>query len=250
MRRAQRPLGDDPLRLLEQPLVVRGDPHVATRCRTAPRACHEARSHGMEIAVLDVRRLDVDPLAHAHVRPEVGELIDVGERPLQRRLQHDADVVESGVAQIAVDRERRVRRRRVLHVDADEVVRARARRWTSCLEVRSAQRGVELEPERSRLDADVRVEVAAVDLGEHLLVGVRDHVRLRLVRDLLAQHVDRRELAALVQRLDGRRRVGELRPGDVARRDVTDDRPRHRRKQANDRAIEKRHRRADSTSRA
>ena len=42
------------------------------------------------------------------------------------------------------------------------------------LDVRAAQAGVELEPERGELDRDVRVEPLALDPREHLVVGARD----------------------------------------------------------------------------
>ena len=78
-------------------------------------------------------------------------------------------------AELAVHRERGVGRRRVLHVDADEVV-PHARAVHELLQVTLAEVEVEHEPERRRLDADVRVEVPAVDLREHVLVGRGDRV--------------------------------------------------------------------------
>ena len=54
---------------------------------------------------------------------------------------------------------------------------------------------VEVQPERGELDADVRVEPAVLDVGEHVLVCAHDRGRLVLVGDLLAEDVDRRQLA-------------------------------------------------------
>ena len=105
------------------------------------------------------------------------------------------------------------------------------------LQVALAQVEVEDEPERRRLDADVRVEVAAVDLGQHLLVGRGDRVRLVRIGGLLAEDVDRRHLPARVERANGVRRVLELGPGDVARRDPANDRSRNRRQQVGERAV-------------
>ena len=76
------------------------------------------------------------------------------------------------------------------------------------------------------------------NLAEHLLVRTGDHVRLRLVGDLLAEDVDRGELALLVQRADGRRGIGQIVARDVAGRDPAHDRTRHRRQESDDRLIE------------
>ena len=78
----------------------------------------------------------------------------------------------------------------------------------------------------------------AVNLAEHFLVRAGDHVRLRLVGDLLAEDVDRRELALLVQRADGCRSIGQVVARDVAGRDPAHDRTWHRRQEADDRVIE------------
>ena len=96
------------------------------------------------------------------------------------------------------------------------------------LEVAPAEREVELEAQSRRLDADVRVEVAAPDLCKHVFVGACNDVRLLLVRDLLAEDVDSRELPLRVQRANGRRGIAELGAGDVTGGDGADDRTRHR----------------------
>src|ERR687888_407563 len=65
----------------------------------------------------------------------------------------------------------------------------------------------ELQPERRHLDADARVEPAAFDVGEYVLVRAHDRRRLLLVRDLLAENVDRRQLPLGVEPPDGLARV-------------------------------------------
>ena len=147
------------------------------------------------------------------------------------------------VAQLAVQRERAVGRRRVLHVDPHEPAAGRGID-DDRLEVLAAEVVVELEPERRELDRDVRVELLVVEPREHVVVLTRDRARLVGARDLLAEHVDGRELPFRVQPSDDAHRVVERRPGDVARREPLDDGPRHSRQQPDDRAVEKSHERA------
>ncbi len=166
-------------------------------------------------------------------------------RPPEPRLEDDADVVVAVLAQLAVEPQRVVGRRRVLHVDAHEVavpaaVRTTSRRFSRQSVVRQP------EPERGRLDADVRVERRVVDRREHAAVRLRDRARLLLARDLLAEDVDRRHLPAGVEVAHDGDGLLERRAGDVARREVLDDRLRHRRQETNDGGIEQRHGCSDS----
>ena len=55
--------------------------------------------------------------------PLVRQLLDVAQGAAHVGLEDDADVAVP-VLQLAVDAERRVRRRMVLHVDADEIAEA------------------------------------------------------------------------------------------------------------------------------
>ena len=142
--------------------------------------------------------------------PDVVEPGNVVERSPQVRLQHDADVLVALVAQLAVQRERAVGRRRVLHVDAHEAA-ARGGVDDDRLEVLAAEVEVELEPERGELDRDVRVEPLLVDPRQHVVVLARDRARLVGARDLLAEHVDGRELPFRVQPSDDAHRVVERR---------------------------------------
>src|SRR5205085_12065059 len=137
---------------------------------------------------------------------------------------------------------------RVLHVDPDEVV-ARGRVADDLLEVLAAEVVVELEPERRELHAHVRVEAALLDVREDILVGADDRRRVLLAPDLLAEDVDRGELPLRVQPPDGLARVLQLRAGDVALRELLDDRAWNRRKQPDDRAVEDGHGRRDCTRR-
>ena len=107
-------LADEPRRLGDQLLVVRRDRDVAALREQRLEAADEARAHLVGILERDRLRLEVDALAE----PDVVEPRDVVERPPQPRLQHDADVVVARGAEVAVERERRVGRRGVLHVDA------------------------------------------------------------------------------------------------------------------------------------
>ena len=85
----------------------------------------EVLAHLLEVAERDQRRLDVDALAEPDVRLVGRERADVPERPAQVGLEDDADVVEPGLAQLAVHAERVARAARVLHVDPDEVAALR-----------------------------------------------------------------------------------------------------------------------------
>ena len=100
---------------------------------------------------------------------------------------------------------------------------------------------VELQTERGRLHADVGVEPAALDVGEHVLIGVDDRQRVLLVRDLLAEDVDRRHLPLGVEPADGLACVLQLGPGDVTLGELLYERPRHGREEADDRSVEQRH---------
>ena len=103
--------------------------------------------------------------------------LDVVERAAQIRLQDDADVLVAGLAQLAIEAQRVVGRRRVLHVDAHEAVIFRGLSH-DVLEVRAARVVGEPEAEPGELDADVRVEVLALDLVERVAVRLRDGARL------------------------------------------------------------------------
>ena len=87
----------------------------------------------------------------------------------------------------------------------------RAARRDDRLEVRAAELGIELEPERrSSLTLTFESRPVRVDRVEHLAVRARDRARLVDARDLLAEHVDRRQLARRVQRRDDAARVVEI----------------------------------------
>ena len=88
----------------------------ASRCRRTSRRRAARSSASTKFARTSsnsrnaiARRLDVDPLAEPHVRLQVGERAHVAERPPQVRLEHDAEVVVPGLAQLAVEPQRRRR---------------------------------------------------------------------------------------------------------------------------------------------
>ena len=149
--------------------------------------------------------------------------------------------VVPALAQLAIEGERVVGGRRVLHVDAHEVA---ARRGVDDdrLEVLAAEVEVELEPERRQLDRDVRVEALLVDRARATSwYCAGDRARLVGARDLLAEDVDRRELPFRVQLANDAQRVVERRACDVARREPLHDGPRDRRQEPDERAVEKSH---------
>ena len=122
------------------------------------------------------------------------------------------------VAQLADEPQRVVGRGRVLHVDPHEAVR-RLRSRDHRLDVALAEVVAELQSEPGRLDADVRVEVVALEGVERRDVLGCDLRGLGLLRDLLAQDVDGREPTGRVQLRDDATRVLQLGTGDVPRRE-------------------------------
>ena len=140
-------------------------------------------------------------------------------------------------AELAVQLERVRGRRRVLHVDPDEVA-ALGRVADDLEQVRAAELVREVEPERGQLDADVRVQALALDRLEDVVVGANDVLGLAPARRFLAEDVDRRHLPLGVELLHDPDGVRDRRPGDVAVRDPADERPRHCRQDADDGSIE------------
>ena len=100
--------------------------------------------------------------------------------------------------QLAVDPQRVVGRGGVLHVDPDEVAEL-GRVPDQALEVLAKELVTQVQPECGRLDADVRLERAALEGVDRLAVGAGDRAGLLRVGDLLAEHVERCELALGVQ---------------------------------------------------
>jgi hypothetical protein len=76
------------------------------------------------------------------------------------------------------------------------------------------------------------------------VVRAHDAERLLAARDLLAEDVDRGQLALPVEPLDDAAGVRELRPRDVPLGDSLHDRLRNRRQEAGDRTVEQCHGRA------
>ncbi len=191
------------------------------------------RAHSLEFAIGDRRRLDVDPFA----QPDVVDPLDVVDRPPQVRLHDDAEILVPELAQVAVQAEGAGRRRRVLHVDSDETL-PRPGVFDDGLEVLATQVEVEVEPERGQLDRDVRVELVAVDPREQVVVLAGDRPRLVRAGDLLAEHVDGRQLPLPVQLIDDARGIVDRRARDVARREPLHHRSRDSRQETDDRAVE------------
>ena len=100
---------------------------------------------------------------------------------------------------------------------------------------------VELQPEPGRLDADVGVEAVPLEGVERGDVLCRDRRRLGRVHDLLAEHVDGRELPLCIQPGDDAQRVVERGAGDVARGEAAHDSLRHDRQRGDDDAVEQAH---------
>src|SRR5919106_525599 len=228
---------DERERLGDHPLVVRRDRDVGAGVEQRRDRLDEREAHGRVLLVGDLGRLDVDALADAHVRAERRERGDVRERPLQVRLQDDADVVETLLAQLPVDGEGVRGRARVLHVDTHEVVPLGGAA-DDAREVVAAEVAIELESEPGELAAHVRAEPLLPDRFEHVNVGGDELPRLFPPRHLLAEDVDRRQPPALVQAPNDATGVGERGPRDVAAREPPDDRPGHGRKHPDDRAVE------------
>ena len=244
--RPETPARDPRERLADQPLVVRRHTDIALGVEQRVEAAEEMRAHRLEVGERDRRRLEVDALAEADARPEIPERLDVVERTPQPRLQHDADIVVAFLAELAIEPQRVVGRRRVLHVDPNKVAVAR-RGADDVEEVLTAEGVRQIEAERGDLDADVRVERGLVDRGEHVPVRLSDRAGLLLARDLLAEHVDGGHLPAAVQLADALDGLRQRRTGDVARGEELHDRLRDRRQETDEGGVEQRHGRGDST---
>ena len=219
---------------------MRRNPDVAPGVEQRFERTDERVAHLLEVLERNRRRLDVDAFAQPHAGTQVRERLDIGEGAPQHRLQHDADIVETVAAQLAVEPERLVGCRGVLHVDADEIATRRGV-LDDGAEVVATDGVTELQSKPGQLHADVRVEVAALDVREHVLVRAHDRGCLFLVPDLLAENVDRRELPLRVEAPNRLARVFQLGTCDVARRELLHDRTRNGRKDADDRAVEDRH---------
>ena len=165
---------------------------------------------------------------------------DVGERPSQPGLENDADVLEPGEPQVAVETECGVGCMRVLHVDPDEVPAVRGIA-DDLRDVLSANALIVVEPERSELDRDVRIELLALDPGEDLVVGTGDFACFVDAPALLAEDVHRRHLPFAVQARDDPYGVLEGRSCDVTSREPPHDPFRHSRQGTDESAIEKAH---------
>ena len=246
--RLQTVLTDEPQALGDQPLVVRRDPDVTPLAQQLAKAEHEVLPDGIEVAIRDQRRLHVDALAEADVRAEGRKIANVSDRPPEVCLEDDADVVETFLAQVPVHPQRVARATRVLHVDPHEVA-ALGRMADDGLKVPLAEVVSELQAEPGELDAHVRVEVLALDRLEDVVVGTYDLERSLGRGDLLAEDVDRRHPALLVQLLDRSACLRDGLPRDVARRDPLDERSRHRRQEPGDRTVEEGHGPGDSSLR-
>src|SRR5881397_617561 len=112
---------DESASLSKQDLVVSRDADVAPRVEQPFERTHVRVAHLLVVLERDLGRLDVDPLAEADARLQVRERSDIVGRSPQYRLQHDAEIVMTLLAQLAVEAKRVVRRGRILHVDAYEV---------------------------------------------------------------------------------------------------------------------------------
>ena len=89
-----------------------------------------------------------------------------------------------------------------------------------------------------------------LDVGEDIEVGANDRGRLLLGGDLLAENVDRRQLALGVDAPDRLARVFQLGSGDVTLGELLDDRAGNDRKETDDRAVEDRQECAKPNARA
>jgi hypothetical protein len=72
---------------------VRGDSDVRAALEQHVERSDEVVADFLVPLVGDELRLEVDPLAQADVRPQLGERADVPEGAAEARLQDDADVV-------------------------------------------------------------------------------------------------------------------------------------------------------------
>ena len=117
-------------RLPHHRLVVRRDPHAAPPVERLFQEPAEIAVDDPPVAVGDLSRLHIDPLAEPHAGP-FRQGPQIGETPAHVGLQYDADVIETLVAQAAVEFERRRGAARIARA-----VRAGSRRCLRCPEGR------------------------------------------------------------------------------------------------------------------
>ena len=173
-------------RVVDQRLVVGRDRREATG---RERALDQARVGGVDVALLRVRDLlglEVGALDEAQVRLEGEQLLEVGRRAVEVRLEDGADVVVALLAQRPEHAQRRVDERRLLHVEPDEVADAGGVR-DELADVRARELLVEAEPEVRQLQRDVDPQPLGRDAVEDLPVRLDDDARLGLVVDALAE---------------------------------------------------------------
>ena len=221
-------------------LVVGRDADVRALGDERLEAADVVRAHLVVVLEGDLLGLDVDALAES----DVVEARHVALGSPQTGLQDDTDVLATVGAHRPEELESAVGGRRILHVDPHEVP-ARGCVDDDSLEVLAAELEVELETKPRELHRHVGVEALLVDPREGVVVLPGDRPRLVRARDLLAEHVDGRELALRVQPAHHPDGIVERRARDVPRRKPLDDGLGDRRQEPDDRAIEKGHGRPD-----
>ena len=143
------------------------------------------------------------------------------------------------LAQLAVELQRAIGRRRVLHVDPHEAPARRASATTASRLSRHRSRS-RSSPSAVSLIEMFESSPSLVDARQQIVVLAGDRPRLVGARHLLAEDVDRGQLPALVQLPDDANGIVERRTRDIARREPLHDRPRDGRQEADERAVESR----------
>jgi len=143
--------------------------------------------------------------------------LDVIERAAQCALQHDAHLpLVGGVEALSEEIERALGVRAPLHIEADKGVE-RLRLREDLGRDRLAEVVADVLAERGELHRDVGVELAPRHLVEEREILPPRLPRLRLVRDRLAEEVERRRDALRVQLGDGVTGAGDRLAGHEAR---------------------------------
>ncbi len=191
-------------------------PVVADRLEELRRERQERAVHLRPRAIGDGAWFVIGALDQADGGSHGQQPLDVGRCPVQVGLEADAHVRVAG-ARPLIEGDGRARVGAALHVDPDPAapLGGVAR---EAVEVLEGDRLIEVETELGELERDLDVEAAGGDLIEERVVRVGDHLRLRKVREVLAQQredpvdapplVDRRGRQGVLRRLAGHEASG------------------------------------------
>ena len=138
----------------------------------------------------DFRRFEIRALDQANGRAFGGERLHVGFGAVEVRLNHRAEVVETGIAQRPVNAQRRIDVGAALHVDGHgDVMLLRVAEDRA--DVVHAERLVDVQAEVGQLERDARLQPILRDARQQLAISGDDRFSIGGAGDAFAQVVER-----------------------------------------------------------